>query len=308
LWLPLACFWFCISPYASTIISGSHNSVKQDLKQQAENAFLIGKPENSLHAWLQIQHLDPKRPEAPVRIAELYIWLGDRQNAQKTFADYYAKNRQWLTPIQIAWFEEKWKNALEWFLSDEGQTLFLRAQMHVRKKEWEQSRSLLQMVLQKEPSNLAVLKELGFVHKALGQDDGYRDTVLKRETLFPCDRQLSLELAEAYIFSGDFSRAIESIIEHKPEDRSKTEKVALAFAFSKVGRTKEAKEIIKSILAGQKSETLPAIAYRLLSSWDRPDSPEKSEWHPLFEKTYQKEKSQRPGKWDPYHLDPLFAS
>jgi tetratricopeptide (TPR) repeat protein len=254
--------------------------------------------------WSEFLRRHPDNVIALTRVCELQVMFEGHAASRATMMKFLGTRGNALSSDVKKNLKETLSSLQTLFLTDEGQSDFLRALPHVRGKDYQGALGLLDHALTLEKGNVKVLKQKARSEKSLLLFPQFYETIKTAYESDPFDDEIVEGLLEAHVYYQQFAE-VAKIYQRDPESISlPRERLALAMALLERGAAREAFPIFQSLVTLEKPLQIHPIVWfgmgRILSA-QADSQTEAATYLERFLGSVSRPESVLVDGWDPYH-------
>lgn len=206
----------------------------------AEYYFSRNDYKQALALWNQVLERHPESGPALQRVCELKVLVEGKPACRDLARSYLLTRTPRLTLETRRQFRNKVGDLMQTFSTNDAQSAFFQGLARVDRNECQLAISFFERALRSDRDNTKVLREKSGCEKKLLQWDSYLETLKAFYEANPWDAQVIESLGEAYIYFGQYEKAVK--VYRTPTDRPLPidSKLALALAYVELGQLEDA--------------------------------------------------------------------
>jgi tetratricopeptide (TPR) repeat protein len=236
---------FALAPSDSLSIAAEYYFSRQDYNQ-------------SLALWSEVLKRRPDNLSAVYRVAELKLMFQGRVASRDVILGFLAGAGRNLNSDARRDIKLKLGELQSTFVTDDGQSVFLRALPKIRHGDCQGAMALLVQAAGAEGGNLRVLQEKARCEKTLGLYERFYESLRAAFDSDPFDESVRENLFEAYVYNGEMAKVI-AMAKEGDSTLSLRERIAYAVALTESGAEAAALPILQNTIEQEKLTGVPPI-------------------------------------------------
>jgi tetratricopeptide (TPR) repeat protein len=218
----------------------------------------------ALSLWSEVLKRKPDSVSALMRVAELKLLFGGRLASRDVLLGFLNSHGSSLPAESRLALRLKLGSLQSTFVTDEGQSLFLRALPKAQRQECAAALPLLTQAVGLEGGNLKVLHEKARCEKKLGLYPRLYETLKLAFDSDPFDVETRESLLETEIYFAEMANVVTSARRDPEAVLNARERTALAVALFETGAEAEALPLLQALVESEKTTSgSPILLYTL---------------------------------------------
>lgn len=210
--------------------------------------------------WSKVLSREPENVSALLRVAELKLLLEGRLASRDILLKFLGQRAGTLTNEAEQLIQSKHTLLQSLFLTDEGQSLYLRAMTKIQRKDFAGAAPLLTHALSLENNNLRILKEKAKCEKYSKAYDRFHETIQSAFESDPYDMEIIDNLVETYVYYKEYPKIV-SLFRKTPNNlKTNRQRLAFGIALLEVGIPQDAIFVLQGLIERGKNTAIHPIA------------------------------------------------